>query len=677
MGGIMSKIERKSNGRQISIKTKLILYYTILILLSIITLGLIVLRISSNIIIREAEDSMAALASTSAQLESSRLDGYMKSLETITTMEDIKGMNWAKQKDILKSVLNETDFAEIGILETDGTIRYSNGNEYKISNSDHLMKVFSGSENPIDFVVSQDTGEIALVQTAPIMENGEVIAAILGRRDGSALSNIVADIGYGKSGYSYIIDGNGTVIGHKDTNMVYSQFNTLEEVKNDKSLSSTADAVKKMLAEKEGTVSYSYNGHKQSAGFANIAGTDWTFVLVAPEDEILAAIPQLVEFILIIAIIILCISIAITYLIGSSIAKPIINTVEYSGKIAGLDLTENVDKKYINRNDEIGSLARALQKITDRLKAIIGDINASSEQMASSSEELMATSQQTANAAQEIAKTVEEIAQGATEQAKHTEEGSMKASQLGTTIDKVHNYIGNVNTSSNKVTDVVEEGIKEIDSLSRVTEESIVAIKEIYQVIMQTNESSNKIGEASNVIESIATQTNLLSLNAAIEAARAGEAGKGFAVVAEEIRKLAEQSSGSTKVIHEIVSELQSNISNVVDTMKRVTNISTEQANGVNNSKDKYNLIAQSMNDSIEAIRQLSAFGEEMNLMRQDILDELESLSAIAEENAAAAEQTSAATQEQTASVEEIAAASDNLSELAVKLHNLVVKFKI
>ncbi|HCX63372.1 MAG TPA: hypothetical protein DHU59_13170 [Clostridiales bacterium] len=238
-------------------------------------------------------------------------------------------------------------------------------------------------------------------------------------------------------------------------------------------------------------------------------------------------------------------------------------------------------------------------------------------------------------------------------------------------------YMGNLNEQSNSVSKVVYDGLTEIENLHKITEESNLATNEVRNVIIQTNESSIKIGQASNVISSIAQQTNLLALNASIEAARAGSAGKGFAVVAEEIKNLAQQSSVSTKEIDEIVSELQHNSENAVKTIERVSAITGQQYKSVGQSKDKYMIIAQSMKETERAVEQLNEAGEKMESMKDRILISMETLSAVAEENSAATQQATASIEEQAASAEEISSTSEELSNMAQGLQKLISRFVI
>lgn len=660
-----------------SIKTRLILSFSALVLLSSIVLSIISLQVANYIITQEAKNSLTTMSYDAARLEESRLETQRRSLKTIVELQDIRSMDWEKQQPVLRSMLANTDFIEMGVIQPDGTVNYSKGNSIQLGEADPSMKAIKEEKEIILFLADPGTGELSLLQVIPVKNGGKVVGALLGRRDGKALTSMVNDTGYGEEGYGFVIDGNGMIIGHPDENKVFSQFNPIEEVKNDKSLTSLSRLFEDMISKKSGFYNYTFEGNNLYVGYSPIEGTDWIIAITATESELFSALPVLEKIMVIALGIILLISIVITYLLGNSITKPIIKGVGYSKRIASLDLSKDIDKKDLAKKDEIGELANALQNILLGLRKIIREINDSSEQLAASSQELTATSEQTANAADEVAKTVEEIANEASEQARSTELGTAKAIELGEIIKSVYEYLNEVNHSKDQVNDVVSDGINEIDSLSKITTESTEAVNEIYQVIIKTNDSSNQIGEASKVIEAIASQTNLLSLNAAIEAARAGEAGRGFAVVAEEIRKLAEQSEASTKIINTIVAELQQNTNNAVKTMERVSNISEEQARSVNSSKNKYQQIAEAMEVTNASLSRLNLSGDEMDKMRKSILDVLQNLSAIAEENAAATEQASATTEEQTASVEEIAHSSNKLSELAIRLRTAVARFKV
>jgi methyl-accepting chemotaxis protein len=660
-----------------SIRTKLVIYFSMLILLSSITLSAVSLQRASETATSEAEHSLALLAVDAAKLTQSRLETQKKALEMLAGRADIQGMDWEQQQPILQRQLKKTSFLDIAVVQLDGTAKYSDGSTSQLGDREYIKKAFNGEINVSDLLVSKVTNSVVLMYAAPIEKDGKVVGALIGRGDGNALSEITDDTGYGDSGYAYIINRKGTLVAHPDREKVLNQFNPIEEAKKDESQRSVAMQFEKMLKEKNGVSDYTYQENDLYAGYAPIEGSEWILAIIAEKNEVLSAISSLQKTTFGVTGIILALSIAVTYVIGNSIAKPIVKSMQHSEKIAHLDITQDVPAELLKYKDEIGALSKSLQMITNSLRAVIKEISNSSEQLAASSEELTATSQQSATAAEEVSKTVEEIARGAADQARNTEEGSSKAILLGKTIEKDLRFMSTLNASANNVKDVVNEGLKDIENLSKITEESNGATKEIYEVILKTNDSSNRIGQASSVIASIADQTNLLALNAAIEAARAGEAGKGFAVVAEEIRKLAEQSSTSTKAIDGMVTELQSNAQNAVKTMERVSAISSEQTKSVMNSKEKYILIEQAMKDAVAAVEQLNASGEEMENMKNEILDTLQNLSAIAEENSAATQQATASMEEQTASMEEIAGASESLSGLAQSLQSMIIKFKI
>lgn len=669
-----------------SIKTKLVLYFSALIVLSSITVGFISSSKASDAIINQAENVLAQLALEGTKLVESRIEIEKRTLLTISRISEIESMDWEIQLPVLQKNKERTTFLDLAVVHPDGTAYYIDGTTAQLGDRDYVQKALNGITNVSDPIISRVTNNMVLMYATPIISDGQVAGALIGRRASNSLSEIAGDLGFGKKGYGYIINSKGAIIAHSDRDKVMNQFNPTEEVKDDESLTTLAKFFEYMLAEmdsnkpiddKNGIGEYNFEGKELLAGYAPVASTGWVVVVTAHKDEILAEIPQLQKAIIAAMTTILLISVVIAYIFGHSITKPIIQIEKYSGKISNLDITENIPDKYLKKRDEVGRLAMAVQVITNNLREIIREISESSQQVAGTSEEMAATAQQSATTAEEVTKTVEEIAKGASEQALSTEEGSSKATLLGEHIETNREYIKDLTKASKHVSQVVDDGLKGIENLHKITEESNSAAKEIYDVIVKTHDSSNKIGEASNIIASIAGQTNLLALNAAIEAARAGEAGRGFAVVADEIRKLAEQSSKSSKSIDKIVYELQENAKNAVKTMERVSTIVMEQTQGVLDNKDKYLLIGKAMEDEIDAVVHLHDIGKEMEIMKNEILDIMQNLTAIAQENSAATEEASASMEEQAASIEQIAGASESLADLSQNLQSIINRFKI
>ena len=665
-----------------SIKFKLLISFSILIIATTLVVGLLAIKTGGDMLKDSAKDTVQLLSNEGSKLVDSRLQALSSNLITISMQEEIRTMDWEKQSPVLKDQLINTGFLDIAVVKPDGTATYTDGSESQLGDRAYIIKAFEGQANISDVIISRVTNEPVIMVAVPIKKGADVVGVLIGRKDGNALSDITNDTGYGVRGFAYIINTKGTIIAHPAKDLVSTQFNAINLFdEGDLSYEVFAKTVQTILDNKTGFIEYEDKAVDKKnvsllAGYSEIQNTDWIFVIVANKDEVLSAIPTLKLKMMTLTIICLIVSLILVFFMGATITKPMITISKLSGKIAELDVTENVPEKYLKMSDESGTLARSMQAITNNLRKIIGEITDSSLQVSSTAQELTATAEQSAMAAEEVARTVEEIAKGASEQAGNTETGSFQAIKLGDLIEKNREQMYNLNKASDKVTDVVNDGLKDIKRLSAITEENNLATREIYDIILKTNESTNLIGEASNLISTIAGQTNLLALNASIEAARAGESGRGFAVVASEIKKLAGQSATSTSYIDGIVHELQNNVTKAVESIERVNAISKEQSDRVVSTNNKYLSISEAMEEAGTAVNQLNLSEEEMTKSKNEILDMLQTLSAIAEENAAGTEEASSAMVEQSSSMEEIANSSEKLAELAGNLQEIILRFK-
>lgn len=513
------------------------------------------------------------------------------------------------------------------------------------------------------------TNEPILTLSKQIKQGNELIGIVNLDLSLAAVPELMTAYKVGEKGQSILISEDGTFIYDKDENKVMET-----KILADKELEEIG---KKMIAQESNFEQITYEGKEFFISYSPIEINGWSIATLAEVDEMTLGARKAVEKIIILFVIGAIVLIVTVYILIRKNLKPIEYITEFAGTMAKGDLTGHIDEKLLDRNDEIGQLTRAFNEMNKNIKKLLNEVINSSNKVDQASQDLSKTADQASQASEEIAQTIDEMANGASHQAQDTEDGASKTTELGQLVIEEKEIIKRVANQAENMNQVIDEGLIIVSELSQKAKNSEQASMSIKEVIVKTNNSSEKIKQASGVIESIANQTNLLALNAAIEAARAGEHGKGFAVVAEEIRTLAEQSSQSTKEIEEIVTELINNSHAAVDTVEKMIQTLQEQLESVDLTESKYEAIAQSIKLVEKEITEVVKYSDKVDTKKDEILNKIQNLSAIAQENAASTQEVSASTEEQLASIEEIARASETLAELANLLQTDVKGFKL
>ena len=351
------------------------------------------------------------------------------------------------------------------------------------------------------------------------------------------------------------------------------------------------------------------------------------------KNETLYSVLSIVFYMTVIVLVIAIIGIVGAGLISNTISRVLKSEITSLEYLAMGNLNVQIDKKNLQRKDEIGDLSRAIDTLKTDLRSVIGGISESTNLLISSSDSLEQTSHQTFENMDYVMQSVDTITTSAISQAKDTKSASDNITHMGNLIIETGSEADLLNKNADKMLIVSDKTTFAIDELKKISEEVGSSVNIIAELTEQTNESAKTIREAAEFISGIADETNLLSLNASIEAARAGEAGKGFAVVADEIQKLAVQSNEASSRIDKIVNTLIVDAEHVVDSMEQMKSVIGKQNEYIKSTEESVSEVMEEINESIEKIRNIEKRTQDLETARKEMMGMIAGLSDIADSN--------------------------------------------
>jgi len=679
----------------------------------LITSAAIIVSVDS-LVTRNMEASaitgMVSNGQSNADLLQARLDTLLNQLWEMANRARTRTMNWEEVvKANFEPDVNRVDSLDIGLVFPDGTTKYVLDEAVtNLGDRDYIKQAFAGKGAVSDVIISRATGKPVVMLASPVFKDDTKGAPVLGvvvvRKDGPTfLTSLVNDIRTDyKTGFGFLIDREGTIIAHPDTELVNKQFNPIKEAEKDPSQKSLANVIAQAVKDKTGNGEYTNNGKAMVCVYMPLPEQPWILVQNVEKSEVLAPVVRIRNTMLIIGLICAALGVIVAIVAGRSITNPITRMTQIVKLTGSGDLTKHV---HVKSKDEIGELANGFNNMLDNIKDLVTTIKYESERLSNIGNALTGSSGKTATAVAQITNNIQAIQNLAVNQSASVTQTNASIEQISGSIEKLNEHVEHQTDSVSRSSSAVEEMLANIqsvtqtlfrntDKVNELTEASGVGrggLQTVAQDVQEIARESEGLLKINTVMEDIASQTSLLSMNAAIEAAHAGESGKGFAVVAGEIRKLADNSSTQSKTIVSVLKKMKNSIDKISGSTDSVLEKFEAIDGGIRTVSGQEENIRGAMEEQgkgskqiLEAIEQLNEITRQVknsSLMMLDgakeIMSEGRNLSKATSEITVGMSEMAASAGQINAAVNEVNSISGENKEIIDNLVVAVSKFKV